>query len=115
MFPAGLVRRTRHDAEEFPGFRGTLQVDVVFPNDRFGVARRGRGFADGAEFHHEHRNEGVAHHVVRKTEMLRDPRTDFLADCQLDRATSFVVIPVTGEKAGGGDAISTRTKVALIC
>lgn len=61
-----------HDAEEFLGFLGGLQVEVVLADDRLGVARLNRRFADGAEFRDEHGNERVAQHVVREPELLRE-------------------------------------------
>lgn len=66
----GFVRPVWHDAEEVRGLGRAFQIQVMFANDRFGVARLQRRFPDRAEFCHEHRNKRVAHHVVRKTELL---------------------------------------------
>ena len=76
--PAGLggLRRRQgplalgQDAEKLSRLGRTFQVEVMFADDRFGVAGLERRLAEGTELRYKHGNERVPHEIVGKVELL---------------------------------------------
>ena len=68
----GMLPAFRHDVEESLGLGGTLEVEVMPPDDALRIAGLEGGFTHRPEFRDEHRDERVAEHVVREPELLAD-------------------------------------------